>query len=218
MIQLSGITFCLDTSLKNTSLALLKDGQELGVFFQDQGGAQSEFLMQQIDDFFSQHQLAYADVSSLIFGEGPGAFTSLRVGCATLKGLFFGFEGPVYAVSSLRLRCLGLQQKTQNEKNGFVLSLGREQIAFGLLDSASKKFIEKIYTPEELLNEVSLHSDMTIGLSGSSFLEDLLKDRVDLVMQDTANPSCFVKLVDLLKMPTTISDLKPHYFIEPQIG
>ena len=44
---------------------------------------------------------ALADLGGLAASVGPGSFTSLRIGLATLKGLAFGRDLPVVGVSTL---------------------------------------------------------------------------------------------------------------------
>ncbi len=41
------------------------------------------------------------EISAFAIGIGPGSFTGLRIGVATLKGLAFGSDAPVAAVSTL---------------------------------------------------------------------------------------------------------------------
>jgi tRNA threonylcarbamoyladenosine biosynthesis protein TsaB len=47
------------------------------------------------------------ELAGIVVGLGPGSFTGLRVGLATVKGLAFGLGTPVYGVSSLALIAAG---------------------------------------------------------------------------------------------------------------
>lgn len=63
----------------------------------------SESLVTGIQEICAAAGLQVADLSALVIGLGPGSFTGLRVGLATVKGLALGAQLPVYGVSSLQL-------------------------------------------------------------------------------------------------------------------
>ena len=62
------------------------------------GYRHGEDLLRQIDELLTAAGVALADLSGIVVGTGPGAFTGLRVGLATAKGLAHGLGAPIAGV------------------------------------------------------------------------------------------------------------------------
>ena len=94
----------LDTSTLTLSLALIELRGEGRVLEHRQVGPpkrQSEILPGEIESLLSSHGKTLKDVTGFVVGLGPGSFTGLRIGLATIKGLAFALKVPVAGVSSL---------------------------------------------------------------------------------------------------------------------
>lgn len=61
----------------------------------------SERLMPEIEHLLKSSGLTINDLDAFAISQGPGSFTGLRVGMATVKGLSFASGKPVVAVSTL---------------------------------------------------------------------------------------------------------------------
>jgi len=61
----------------------------------------SERLMPEIDHLLRSSGLTIHDIDAFAISQGPGSFTGLRVGMATLKGLCFATGKPAIGVSTL---------------------------------------------------------------------------------------------------------------------
>lgn len=59
-----------------------------------------------LDDLLGDVGVSLADVEAFAISIGPGGFTSLRIGLATVKGLAFASDRPVVAVSTLEALAL----------------------------------------------------------------------------------------------------------------
>jgi tRNA threonylcarbamoyl adenosine modification protein YeaZ len=64
------------------------------------GYRHGEELLSRIDGLLRDERMAPAALGGLVVGTGPGAFTGLRVGIATIKGLAHALALPVVGVSS----------------------------------------------------------------------------------------------------------------------
>lgn len=62
---------------------------------------QSEILPGEIEKLLTAHGHSLEDVTGFVVGLGPGSFTGLRIGLATIKGLAYVLEVPVAGASSL---------------------------------------------------------------------------------------------------------------------
>jgi tRNA threonylcarbamoyladenosine biosynthesis protein TsaB len=65
------------------------------------GAAASATLLPAVHMLLAQAHLALADVQTIAFGCGPGAFTGLRTACAVAQGLGWGLNVPLLPICSL---------------------------------------------------------------------------------------------------------------------
>lgn len=71
----------------------------------------AENLLPVIDRLLKQEKLKIADIDAFLIGRGPGSFTGLRIGFATLKGFLSIRPKPCYGASSLDLIAAGIKPK-----------------------------------------------------------------------------------------------------------
>ena len=57
--------------------------------------------MRLIDSILKEYEIDINDIDAFIISRGPGSFTGLRIGMATLKGLAFASKKPLISVSTL---------------------------------------------------------------------------------------------------------------------
>ena len=92
----------IDTSTERLVLAV--QGPAGVVTLDEPGGARaSARLLPALLELLAAARLAPADLDAVAFAQGPGAFTGLRVACATAQGLALGIGRPVLALDSLLL-------------------------------------------------------------------------------------------------------------------
>lgn len=95
------ITLAIDSSSKVATAALIKDGILLGEITLNDKKEHSVILMTIIDDLLKFNKLDISDIDGYVVSKGPGSFTGLRIGMATIKGLSFGSNKPYISISSL---------------------------------------------------------------------------------------------------------------------
>jgi tRNA threonylcarbamoyladenosine biosynthesis protein TsaB len=95
------LLLALETATRATSVALLRGeeliAEETGVV----GGSAAESLLPAIDAVLREAGAGVSQLEAFAVSIGPGSFTGLRVGLATLKGLAFGSARLVAPVSTL---------------------------------------------------------------------------------------------------------------------
>ena len=94
------ITFGLDSAGRTAAVALMRDEELLFESFLCAGHTHSETLMGLVDGAFKATGLSPADVDLWGVCAGPGSFTGLRIGLATVKGLALVHKAPCAAVST----------------------------------------------------------------------------------------------------------------------
>ncbi len=92
--------FALDTSSKVATLAILEDGKVLLENTVNDKKTHSEQLMPMIEAAFERMNLTPADMDVFGVTLGPGAFTGLRIGISTVKGMAEALDKPVVGLSA----------------------------------------------------------------------------------------------------------------------
>jgi tRNA threonylcarbamoyladenosine biosynthesis protein TsaB len=95
------LILALDTTTRAGSLALVRDGQPLEVAEGDPGQTHAARLPGAILDCLARHHLTLGDLDLYGVAVGPGSFTGLRIGIATIQGLAFAHGRLVVGVSAL---------------------------------------------------------------------------------------------------------------------
>jgi tRNA threonylcarbamoyladenosine biosynthesis protein TsaB len=90
----------LDTSTENCSLALWLDG-EVTAREVMAGQRHSELVLPMLKALLAEAGVSLSQLDGIAFGEGPGSFTGLRIGCGIAQGLAFGADLPVVGISTL---------------------------------------------------------------------------------------------------------------------
>jgi hypothetical protein len=93
------VVLAIDTAL-TAAVVVLGDagGQVMAEDSWRAGYRHGEELVARIDALLGRRSLAIGDVGGIVVGTGPGAFTGLRVGLATAKGLAHGLGRPIVGV------------------------------------------------------------------------------------------------------------------------
>ncbi len=95
------LTLAIDTTSRNCSISVLEGKCTLAEYNFVSTGELSETLIPHIDNIFSSLKIGVEDIALIGASVGPGLFTGIRVGLATLKGIFFNKAVPVVPVVSL---------------------------------------------------------------------------------------------------------------------
>lgn len=99
----------LETSAKSVSAAVAEDGVILAAAYQNNGLTHSRTLMPLVDSMLCNASLTLDDIDLIAVAHGPGSFTGLRIGLATVKGLAFVNNTPCAGVSTLEALALPQQ-------------------------------------------------------------------------------------------------------------
>jgi len=91
----------IDTSTNYLTLAVMKDDKVIGRFHRKASMMHSSMLVPMIDKLLKKARLKIKDMDGFSIGIGPGSFTGLRIGVATVKGLAYSLNKPIMTVSSL---------------------------------------------------------------------------------------------------------------------
>lgn len=175
----------IETTTKRLCLGIYADNK-LYEYNLDVGRSLSELLVPTIQRVVSALELRIADIDYFACGLGPGSFTGMRIGLATIKGLSIVKNKPVIGVSSLdilaknvdfipRLIITALDARrgliycsAYKYENGCLKRKSEYQLLS--LDEFLKKF--RTTKPVILGDAISLYGDkISAGIKGVTFLD-----------------------------------------------
>ena len=97
----------LESSAVSASVALTEDEKLVAQSFQNCGLTHSRTLLPMAENLLANCGVSLADVDAIAVAHGPGSFTGVRIGVATVKGLALGADKPCLGVSTLEAMAWG---------------------------------------------------------------------------------------------------------------
>jgi tRNA threonylcarbamoyl adenosine modification protein YeaZ len=94
------LVLAADTSLPILSVALVSDGVLIGAAALEGRGSRNEKLLPAIDWLLAENSIDRRSIDLFATTRGPGSFTGVRIGLATLQGLALVLGKPVCAMST----------------------------------------------------------------------------------------------------------------------
>lgn len=90
----------LDTSTDHLSLAIAM-GEQRFEFHQPVGQQHAERLLPALQTLLAQAGLTLGQLDAIVYGQGPGSFTGLRIGAGVAQGLAFAHSLPLIGIPTL---------------------------------------------------------------------------------------------------------------------
>ncbi len=172
-------TLCIDTSSPVCSVAILDNLNTIYECSTNDGLTHSQNLMPLVDKAFKQSNLSLADINLYSCCIGPGSFTGIRIGVATVKAFVDVYNKPSVGISSLE----GLAYNISNEYVCSIIDAKHNNIYCQLFKNNGSLG----YTPiteyisdniDSCLLEISKYGNNTITFIGdgvSAYKDNILK-------------------------------------------
>jgi tRNA threonylcarbamoyladenosine biosynthesis protein TsaB len=132
----------IDTATMISGIGVAEDGKILTDFKYDVKLTHSEVLLSYIEKLLKKLKLKLEDFDGFSVSIGPGSFTGLRIGLATIKGLGFASGKPVVGIPTLDALAF--------------LSRGSKYPVVPLLDAKKKQVYAAVYHTQD--NEIKRKS------------------------------------------------------------
>jgi len=98
----------LDTSSSSGSIAISSECKIIYISYLDIQITHSERILPQIETALNESGIGMEKIDVILYSNGPGSFTGIRIGLATAKGLCFSREIPLIPVNTLELLAFNL--------------------------------------------------------------------------------------------------------------
>lgn len=99
----------VDTSAVTASVGIVEDDKVISLFSTNSGLTHSRTLLPMIDCALKNSETSLNDIDLFVCSVGPGSFTGVRIGVATIKGLADGLGKKCLPVSTLEALAYNLQ-------------------------------------------------------------------------------------------------------------
>ena len=157
----------LDTSGTNCSISIIDDNKILADFTINNGTTHSQNLVPMIDQTLRLSNIELTDIDAFACSIGPGSFTGLRIGIATIKGFALSLNKPVLSVPTL----LALAYNVSNF-NGIVCSI---------IDARNDNVYAGIYRCDYSdVDDKSANYNLTL-------VEDYISDNIEVLIDKLKN-------------------------------
>ena len=176
----------IDTSTPIGSVALIDDDNIVAEHTLNIVQAHSSRLMPAIDTVLKWGEVTPNDLDGCAVGIGPGSFTGIRIGVATVKSLCYAVDKPIVGVSTLEAIAYNMRWT-----DGFVcpiLDARRSEIYGSVFHGGSEwqRFTDDLCLPvdaflDELDNHISPVSIITFVGDGLASYGDVVRERFDQI-------------------------------------
>ena len=158
----------IDTASDICGVSILEDENLICNLDSNTGRTHSENLMPMVEDAFSKFNLSLKDIDLLVCDKGPGSFTGIRIGVATVMAFHDSFDIPCVGISSLESLAYNTRNVVKN--NSYVCSIidcKNDNCYFALYENKDGIF-------EELINPQTESIESTL-----SILDSYCKDSIE---------------------------------------
>lgn len=99
----------LDSTANTSTVAVLENDKLLSIYSANIKNTHSETLLPMVKSVLETLKLTASDIDVFAVSEGPGSFTGVRIGVATIKGLAFGRDKKCVGVSTIEALAKNLE-------------------------------------------------------------------------------------------------------------
>jgi tRNA threonylcarbamoyladenosine biosynthesis protein TsaB len=166
------LILAVESATSEVAVALLRGESPLAELRAEGSGPPSERLLPAVHALLQQQGVTLEAVDAFAVSVGPGSFTGLRVGIATVKGLAFGSGRPVVAVPTLA--ALALPARDGLHPVAALLDARRGEVYAALFGpEGAVLFEDRVLTPEALAARLPLGVRIVVGEGAGPAAETL---------------------------------------------
>lgn len=166
----------IDTSSKICSVALLENDEMMDEMNLDNGKTHSENLMPIVAELLEKNHLKLTDIDLISCCVGPGSFTGIRIGVASVKAMAEVNNLPVIGVNSLETLA---QIDTSEKIKVSLIDARNNQVYCGIFD-ADYQLLEKLMA-DDILNIIEVlkkYEDIVCMGDGAILHKQLIQDKL----------------------------------------
>ena len=179
VIEAGPLILSVETATLSGSVALARGEEIVAAFGGDAGISHSNTLLNDIDKLLHEARVDLSEIDLFAVATGPGSFTGLRIGIATVKGLAATLNRPCAGVPTLHAVALSAGESARTIA---LLPAGRGEVFAQLFSVTKEGLVTELdqathISPQKLLVKYgSLESVLWSG-EGAVANKELLKQQ-----------------------------------------
>ena len=134
----------------------------------------AEHILPMLDELLHEAQLAKQAIHGVVFSQGPGAFTGLRIACGVAQGLALGLGLDVVAVDSLRATASMVPNKSAFDLIVSVLDARMQEVYLAVYQPV----VDAAQIDNELMMGAQLHTVQAPVLIGVADVIPWLREKL----------------------------------------
>ena len=215
------LILCVETTSTNCSVALATDNggfdNQYGIVHcldlledNSDGYSHGERLHIYINEILTRNNITANDLEGIAVSEGPGSYTGLRIGVATVKGLCYALNIPMIAISTLE--SLSKQDTSSNCTIAMLDARRMEVYAAVFENSIQVESPSAVILDDSSFSRFRESGTVTFIGTGITKFEDLIKE--DKNTYTTSHPTALT-MCDLAMEKYKKSDTVDVAYFEP---
>lgn len=119
-----------------------------------------------IDELLDRKGIGVSDLSAVLFSNGPGSYTGLRIGASAVKGLLFRQKVPFYTCPTLISFASGFDSQLAHTTVHSVIDARREHLYIQTVKMVENKILEATEPAIKTLSEIKSlvsENDILVG-------------------------------------------------------
>lgn len=185
-------------------------------------GVHSEKTFLFIEELLERANISVSDLDAVLFSNGPGSYTGLRIGAAAIKGLLFRKNVPLYTFSTLLAFAAGCIDQGNMGTVHAVIDARREHLYWQRVESLGQTIAEPKIIEIEKLEQIINSGDIVVG-TGLERLTIKDKEQVSYIGMEGISAANLIKAFSdktLLNEfeKVDIDTFEPNYLTMSQIN
>ena len=175
----------IDTSSNICGVSILDDSNLICNLDNDTGRTHSENLMPMIKDALSKANLTLNEIDLIVCDIGPGSFTGIRIGIATVKAFNDSLNIPCIGISSLEALAYNINNNSslvcsildsKNDNCYFALYERKEKLFETLIEPKAEDIDSTLAILKSYIEYNFENSNITFVGDGSKIYQNQIKD------------------------------------------
>lgn len=169
----------VDTSSSVCAVAILENDEVIKENILDNEKTHSENFMSLLDETLKETKVTLDDIDLIACCVGPGSFTGIRIGIASIKAIAEIKQIPIVSVTSLESLIYNVE-KVDNEVIISLIDARNNQVYAGIFDKEYKKIQDYLAEDiNEVLEKISSYNDFVFVGDGVVAHKDLILEKLD---------------------------------------